>query len=27
MDNNDIALMKRLALVKQLYSHADEHAR
>ncbi|MBX3053653.1 MAG: hypothetical protein KF753_19400 [Caldilineaceae bacterium] len=27
MDNNDIALMKRLALVKQLYSHAAEHAR
>lgn len=27
LNNNDFALMKRLALVKQLYSHAAEHAR
>lgn len=27
MDNNNIVLMKRLALVKQLYSHGAEHAR
>lgn len=27
MDTTDFALMKRLALVKQLYSHAAEHAR
>lgn len=27
MDTNNIALLKRLALVKQLYSHAAEHAR
>lgn len=27
MDNKDIVLMKRLALVKQLYSHGAEHAR